>query len=367
MTNNDAPQNAAPQTIEQALQQAIAHLQAGEMRDAERLYRSILQSQPRHPDANHNLGVIAVLVGQPAAALPHFKAALEANPVHEQYWLSYIDTLTRTGQTASARLVLEQGRQRGFTGEEIKALAAELEKQVEGEPDAREINALLSLFSEGQHDAAFALAQEMTQRFPLYALGWKVTGTVASQAGRNSEALASMQQAAALSPGDAGVHYQLGKILQKLDRFAESEASYQIAIQIRPDYTEACYSLGVTLQSLGRFAEAEASYRCAIRLKPDYAAAYSNLGAVLQSLGQHAEAEASYRRAIEIDPDYAGAHNNLGVVLHSLGRLAEAEASYRRAIEIWPDYVEAHYNLGKILKVLGRFNEVLASPFGTLG
>ena len=48
-------------TTEQALQKGVAAHREGKLQDAERLYRAILQSQPAHPDANHNLGVIAVL------------------------------------------------------------------------------------------------------------------------------------------------------------------------------------------------------------------------------------------------------------------------------------------------------------------
>ena len=66
-------------TVEQALQQGIAAHKEGKLQEAERLYRSILQSQPAHPDANHNLGVIAVSVNKADAALPLFKVALEAN------------------------------------------------------------------------------------------------------------------------------------------------------------------------------------------------------------------------------------------------------------------------------------------------
>ena len=98
MNDAESPQQTATLTIDQAdgttshstkpaggqvagyLQQAIAHHQAGQLQNAERLYRAILQAQPSHPDANHNLGVLAVQVKQPAAGLPHFKVALEANP-----------------------------------------------------------------------------------------------------------------------------------------------------------------------------------------------------------------------------------------------------------------------------------------------
>ena len=54
--------------IEQALQQGIAAHKEGKLEEAERLYRAILQSQPAHPDANHNLGVIAVSVNKPDVA-----------------------------------------------------------------------------------------------------------------------------------------------------------------------------------------------------------------------------------------------------------------------------------------------------------
>ena len=85
-------------TIEQVLQQGITAHQEGDLKEAERLYRLILNTQPQHPDANHNLGLIAVSVDQAAAALPLFQIALKANPKIEQFWLSYIDALIRAQQ-----------------------------------------------------------------------------------------------------------------------------------------------------------------------------------------------------------------------------------------------------------------------------
>ena len=90
-------------TIEQALQQGVAAHKEGKLQEAERLYRAILQSQPAHSDANHNLGLIAVSVNQTEAALPLFKAALEANPKIEQFWLSYVDALIKGKQFNDAR------------------------------------------------------------------------------------------------------------------------------------------------------------------------------------------------------------------------------------------------------------------------
>ena len=66
-------------TLDQALQKAVEAHKVGQVQEAERLYTAILQAQPKHPDANHNMGVIAVSVGKVQEALPFFKTALEAN------------------------------------------------------------------------------------------------------------------------------------------------------------------------------------------------------------------------------------------------------------------------------------------------
>ena len=50
--------------IETLLQQGVAAHQQKRYEDAERCYRGILQSQPTHPDANHNLGILAVSFNQ---------------------------------------------------------------------------------------------------------------------------------------------------------------------------------------------------------------------------------------------------------------------------------------------------------------
>ena len=113
-------------TIEQALQQGIAAHKAGKLQDAEKLYRAILQSQPNHPDANHNLGVVAVSVNKADAALPFFKTALEANPKIEQFWLSYIDCLIKLSNVVSARQYLIEAKQRRVDREKLNILESQL-------------------------------------------------------------------------------------------------------------------------------------------------------------------------------------------------------------------------------------------------
>ena len=72
-------------TTDQALQQGVEAHKAGQVQEADRLYTAILKAQPKHPDANHNMGVLAVSVGKVQEARAFFKTALEANPATAQY------------------------------------------------------------------------------------------------------------------------------------------------------------------------------------------------------------------------------------------------------------------------------------------
>ena len=56
-------------TIDQALQKAVEAHKAGQVQEADKYYTAILKAQPKHPDANHNMGVLAVGVGKVEEAL----------------------------------------------------------------------------------------------------------------------------------------------------------------------------------------------------------------------------------------------------------------------------------------------------------
>ena len=94
------------QAIERLLQQAVTYHRAGDLAAAEECCRRVLQVDPRHPKANHNLGALCVQQGRIADALPFLIAALEADPAHGQYWLSYVDALRQAGRLDEARAEL---------------------------------------------------------------------------------------------------------------------------------------------------------------------------------------------------------------------------------------------------------------------
>ncbi len=118
---------AYQQALQLSLQQAVNCHEANRLDDAEQIYRSILNAQPEHAEANHNLGVLLLERQQFEASLPHFEAALAFKPESQGYWLSYIDALILAGQTELAQRTLAFGREHGMAGDKVDALARLLE------------------------------------------------------------------------------------------------------------------------------------------------------------------------------------------------------------------------------------------------
>ena len=90
------------------------------------VYIELSYRQPAHPDANHNLGVLAVSVNRAEAALPLFKTALEANPNIEPFWLSYIDALIKKKQFDNAKQVIEQAKNQGVNADRLNSVETQL-------------------------------------------------------------------------------------------------------------------------------------------------------------------------------------------------------------------------------------------------
>lgn len=407
MISNTISEQLSTMMIGERLRQGVEHHRADRLLEAERLYRMILQVQPDHPDANHNLGVLAVQMNQAAAGVPYFKKAVEANPKQGQYWVSYIEALIQSEQIDAARQVLELGYQRGLNGTAVETLASRLGNSVPlasvsndqgnglppappepaqggkenpatnfcetgrtarktaaphiNTPSHQERERLVYLFNEERYSEATVLAQKMTSRFPGHGFGWKVLGAIFMRQGKARDALTPLRNAVSLSPQDAEAHCNLGITLKNLSLLGEAATSCRRALEIRPDYAEAYNNLAASLIDMDLMDEAEASCRRALEIRPDYAEAHCNLGIIFKSLGRLDESEASYRKSLEINPNYAETHNNLGIILQMVGRLDEAAASCRRALEIRSDYAEAYNNLGVVLVDMGKLDEAVTS------
>lgn len=398
-------------TLEEMLDKAVKYHQAGEIAEAERLYRKILQVHVNQPHAHHNLGILALDAKQAEFSLPHFRAALEAAPNEPQFWTSYIEALIEAGKLDAASTVLEHGLRGGLQGEKIEFLATKLiharhtqdtvtpslkeskpsvttkftsekdlpkkitakkttkptqnknESQSEQNitsPSVDAMNTLVNLFNQGLIEEAESQARQMTDEHPHHGFGWKVLGAILQKQGLISEAIEAMREAAALLPTDAEAQCNLGATLKEAGLLAEAEACHHRAIEINPNFASAHYNLGNALLSQNRYQEAAACYQRVIEINPQYVAAYNNLGNALKETEQLSQAEQYFRLALALHPHHLEALSNLGATLREQGKFAEAEPYLRRALELDPNHIEVYCNLSLTLIELGRQFEARA-------
>ena len=383
-------------TLEEALKKGNEAHKAGHVQKAEKWYTAILQTHPKHPDANYNMGVLAVSVGITQQALPYFKTALEANPNIGQFWLSYIHALMKLGRSTEARTVFDQAKAKGASGEAFDQLEQQLSEQglkinetntmgVKSSNSSKfnilhtiKLDKALRLAKkkskDGQLEEAKNIYQDILQKFPKHknasiALQSLVGGpTVAPQ----DPPLEQLQSVISIY-NQGQLQQALSHATEMLERFPNSVVLYNIAgasnaglmqldaainnfkqaLKIKPGNAEAYNNIGNALMGKGDLEAAVGSYKQALKVKPDFAEAYNNMGNALNAQGQPEVAIENYKQALKINPDYAEAVNNMGVALKDKGDPEAAIDIYKQALKIKPDYAEAYYNIGVALNDKG--------------
>jgi Tfp pilus assembly protein PilF len=243
-------------TTDADLQQALTHHRARRLPEAERLYRAILQARPGHPEANHNLGVIAVQAGQPGAGLPFFKAAVEAAPQRLEFWSLYLDVLVMTGRDNEAERVAALGRQRGLTLDtrRIEPVDAPAPQHDEANALAEEfILTIETLDKQGMHTDVENLARQMTNLLPAHGYGWKALAYAFLRRGDLACALQPLAQAAARWPADTDVarHLRAAQAMHEalaLEQRGELHQAGKLFLDVQaiyPDLPAVNHRLGV--------------------------------------------------------------------------------------------------------------------------
>ena len=345
-------------TLDKALQKGIEAHKAGEVQEADRLYTAILKAQPKHPDANHNMGVLGVGVGKVQEALPFFKTALEANPNTVQFWLSYIDALIKLDRLPDAQAALDQVRDNGAKGEAFDGLEQRLEGVEPSEttvsqsqdPPQDQLQPLINLYSQGQFQKALEQASVLLKQFPRAVTLHNIQGAANAGLDQLDAAIDSYKQALSLKPDYAEAYNNIGVALQEQGKLDVAIEAYNKALAIKPDYAEAYNNMGSALKEQGKLEEAMEAYNKAISLKPDYAEVHNNIGIVLQEQGAEKEATEAYKKSIYLKPDYTDAHVNMGINFAERGKVENAIEFYNKALSLKPDHAEAHRNLSIIKK-----------------
>lgn len=251
-------------SISDALQQGMRHHQAGQIAEAEQLYRQVLAQEPRQPQALYLLGLVALQASQFRAAADLIGRAIDVDASQPVFYANLGEALRQLDDRAGAIAALE------------RALALD--------------------------------PQLATARLSL--------GTLLYTVGRYDDALKCFRELQQRAPRHAGAHAGAGNALQALGRLPEAIECYRAAIEIDPGLAAAHNNLGVAYTDLGRREEAIASCRAAIALDPSCALAHSNIALALQALGQLDEAIEYHRQTVALAPDAAAQHSNLVYALN---------------------------------------------------
>ena len=119
-------------TLEQALTQGVAAQQEGRLQDAERLFKAILRAKPDHADANYQLGLLAVSVGEYHVASRFFQGAINADPDSQTYWINYVEALIEHGNISEAKQAIAGCTSRGIAPESMETLEARVHSLLDG-------------------------------------------------------------------------------------------------------------------------------------------------------------------------------------------------------------------------------------------
>jgi protein O-GlcNAc transferase len=262
-----------------AFERAVWLYRAGNLREAERVCKSILRKKPATPAALHLLAAMEIQRDRLDRALDLINRALRFKP-------DYADALADRGSI------------------------------------------LQSLNRHQEADASFAeaLALRPDDVAILYSRGVTLVALH-----RNDDALRTFDHVLALTPDHVQALNNRGGILHRLNRLDEALASYEQALKLQPSHIEALTNRGVALTALARHDEALASLDRSLALRPDDAEALYYRGFVLSEMNRCEDAAASYQKALAVQPGHAKAR--LALCMSALPALYmdEPEIARRRA------------------------------------
>jgi len=287
-------------------QEALQHVTAGRLAEAQSLYERLCQLAPEDMVARYNLGAVLKDRKRLTEAEAVFRAVLHAKPDLPQALHSLATVLTDMNRLDEAA---------------------------------------------GYYEQALALAPLAVTHFHL--------GNVRLRQGRLAEAVTHYEQGLALAPQQPGIHYMLGTTLRAMGRYDEAEAALRTALRLKPA-APIHTGLGAVLTDLGRHDEAITHYREALRLAPG-ADTHFDLATALGHQYQNDEAITHFRTALHLNPAHLDAWNNLGNVYRQQGRYKAAEECYREVLRLNVDHLQAHLNLGTVLLDSGRPEASLSS------
>ncbi|XP_053403267.1 protein O-mannosyl-transferase TMTC4-like [Mercenaria mercenaria] len=158
-------------------------------------------------------------------------------------------------------------------------------------------------------------------------------------------------------PGNAKVHYNIGKLHADNGNTEYAITKYRQAIALNPEYDQAMNNLGNILKDKDELFEAEQLLERAVSIRKEFAAAWMNLGIVKASLKKHEEAEKCYVTAITHRRKYPDCYYNLGNLYLEVKQYDRAVEAWTNATNLKPTHSQAWINMAVVYDNIERFEE----------
>jgi tetratricopeptide (TPR) repeat protein len=351
-------------TIEQALQKAIESHREGKLQVAESMYRAILQVVPNHPDANHNLGVLAVSLNKTELALPLFKTALETNSKQVQFWFSYVDALIKTNQLEIAKSVLEQGKKLGLAGERVDALEEQLrflETNLLGKkPKSEKLFTAIEFRETGRYQEAQEWLINFLRDEPNDAEGWSLLSQIYMLDKKDAKAEKALHTAISFNSNLPSVFLNQARLLLKKSNPKEALLQAQSGYEQSSEDPESWIVLAACLTANQRDLEALAFIERALQARPNYPEAFANRALIRISAKNINGAIQDLEKAAAIKPHLTQTWGLLWTLHYQNKNLSAAVEALKKLHLLDPSVMSHMINLGELLRQDQRIEEAIA-------
>ncbi|MDQ7091313.1 MAG: tetratricopeptide repeat protein [Methylococcales bacterium] len=340
-------------TLEQALQQAIHFHQASKLTEAKELYQAILQKQPTHADANHNLGILNLSLNQTTKALFLFKQALETNPNQVQFWLSYIETLIKTQQFALASKILTQGKEKGLSGNKIDELTELLASHSETTTTSlmNSYHSAINFREQGRYLEAIEALQSLLINHPNDATAYAHLAHCYHSEKKPTDAWTALNKALTIAPDLPVVQRNQVRLLLRQQHIQQAS---DIATQLYNKDSESAENtllFATVLLAMNKIKPAKQLCQKALEQQPNYAEASAILGQIYLKEGNKKEALSFFETALIVKPHLTPLYPVVSGLHKENKNFPTAIKTLQKALSYDVDNVNFMVNLGELLRL----------------
>jgi Flp pilus assembly protein TadD len=236
-------------------------------------------------------------------------------------------------------------------------------QSVAAQPDVFESNLNLGILLAAQSDPeADAFLRAATKLKPSskadegLARAWISLGR-SLEATKPQESLAAYREASSLQPKDAEPHLSAGLLLERQNDFTAAEHEFRQAAELDPKSVEAVAGLVSVYTRSKRLPEAEAALRQYLQLNPGNPQARVQLGRVLVAQGKNGEGLAELKAGLESSPNHVSALQEMAQLSLAAKDYQQASSFYGRLVQAEPRNADHRHGLGASLMKLGRYPE----------